>query len=148
MPEFPLYGEKLHKLVMCDEPKKNCWLRSCSACKDTASKLNEIFEKSNKKQRSPVVWNQWKKNDTTNRFENCLERGTLQKLIAYFLEILPEFLKHSRIKRSQAARFQKDNEELEEANGEIALLHMDFAESFCCESQDEIQSAHWNQPNV
>ncbi len=148
MPEFPLYGEQLERLVLCEDSKKDCWLRDCSKCVDTESRLNEIFEKSGKKLRSPVVWNQWKKDDTTNRYENSLERGTLKKLNAYFLDILPEFLKHSRIKRCQAARFQEDNEEVSNSNGVIALLQIDFAENYSCESQDEIQSAHWNQPNV
>lgn len=148
IPEFPLYGVQLERLILCENPTTDCWLRNCSKCVDTKSILNEIVEKSGKKQRSPVVWNQWKKDDTTNRFENSLERGTLKKLVGYFLDILPEFLKHSRIKRCQAARFQEDNEEVLTSNGEIALLQIDFAESYSCESQDEIQSAHWNQANV
>lgn len=70
-------------------------------------------------------------------------------MIKYFLEILDKFLKHSHVKRGQAAAFENDRKELEDCvNGFLALLQIDFAENFTCEAQDEIQSAHWNQKTV
>lgn len=95
-----------------------------------------------------VKWCQWKKNKESNRFEKCAESGTLNTLISHFLDILPEFLKHSYIKRAQETQFQKDSEEVSKSNGKLATLQVDFAEGFNCEHQDEIQSAHWNQATV
>lgn len=106
------------------------------------------MKKSGKNEKTLVMWGQWKKNKKTKRFEKRMENGILKTLISHFLDILPEFLKHSYIKRSQEAQFQKDDEEVSQSNGELATLQIDFAEGFSCEYQDEIQSAHWNQATV
>lgn len=148
LPEFPVYGTQLECVLLCKNPTKDCWFRVCPKCVNAKKTLTEILKKSGKNQKTSVMWCQWKKNKETNRFEKCMETGTLNTLISHFLDILPEFLKHSYIKRSQAAQFQKDNEEVSKSNGELATLQIDFAEGFNCEAQDEIQSAHWNQATV
>lgn len=148
LPEFPVYGPQLESLLLCDNPKKNCWFRVCKKCPDPKKIALRILEKSGKSQKSRTSLCQWKKNNDTNRFQKHTESGTLNKLITHFLGILPEFLKHSFIKRQQSTQFQKDDKEMTESNGEVALLQIDFAEGFNCESQDEIQSAHWNQATV
>jgi hypothetical protein len=148
LPEFPEYGEQMESLLLCKNPGKNCWLRACSECVNVNGKLADIMKKSGKTGKTFVMWCQWNKNKDTNRYEKCMIKGSLASLISHFLEILPEFLKHSYIKRCQEAQFQKDDEEVSESNGELATLQIDFAEGFNCEAQDEIQSAHWNQATV
>lgn len=145
--DFPLYGAQLERLILCHSPDKSCWLRSCKKCLNAETKLTEILKKSRKNSETPVIWHQWKKDKTTNRYQKCTEHGTLKSLIKYFLDILPDFLKHSFIKRNQAAEFEKDGEEVVQRD-DLAILQIDFAESFSCEAQDEIQSAHWNQGTV
>lgn len=148
LPSFPAYGPQLESLLLCEKPNKECWFRICSKCDNAKKTLSEILKKSRKSQKTPVLLYQWKKNIETNRFQKCLEKGTLSSLITHFHDILPEFLKHSYIKRSQAAQFQNDNDEVSKSSGKVATLQIDFAEGFNCESQDEIQSAHWNQATV
>ncbi|KAJ6639674.1 hypothetical protein Bhyg_12421 [Pseudolycoriella hygida] len=146
LPEFPTYGEQLKRLLLCENPTKECWFRSCPKCVDAKKVLANILRKSGKKAGSVAMWIQWKKDN--DRFQKCLEEGTLKSLISHFLEILPDFLKHSYVKRSQAKAFESDNEDVPRSNGTIASLQFDFAENFKCEAQEEVQPAHWNQASV
>lgn len=148
LPEFPVYGNDLERLLLCEDPKKQCWLQSCGKCVDPKKRLSEIVKRSKVKPSTITIWCRWKKNKDVNRFEKCLETGTLKSLVQYFHDILPEFLRHSYIKRSQAAQFNEDEEEVAKSNGTVATLQFDFAESYCCDSQDEVQPAHWSQANV
>lgn len=148
MPEFPTYGKKLKLLLLCENPTKDCWYRSCKKCVDAMKTVNGILKNSGKKARNVAIWSEWKNNKDSNRIQESLEKGTMKSLISHFHDILPAFLKHSFIKRSQAAQFEKDNKEVTQSECDIASLQIDFAESFNCEAQDEIQSAHWNQASV
>lgn len=110
--------------------------------------IDDIVKRSQIKLRSRVEWTQWTKNTETNRFQKHVASGTLGDLQKRFLDILPDFLKHSHVKRCQAATFESDTEEVRQSNGKVALVQLDFAEGYTCQAQDEIQSAHWNQPTV
>lgn len=110
--------------------------------------MANILARSGKHKSVPVSLKQWTKNDETQRFQQIVIQGSLESLLAHFHKILPEFLKHSFIKRSQAKSFEKDNEEVKRSNGEVVTLQVDFAESYNCEAQDEVQSAHWHQATV
>ncbi len=103
---------------------------------------------SGKQSNNSITFNQWVKNIETNRFQNIAQQTTLDQLLKYFLRIHPDFLKHSYVKRMQAASFEADKEEVKRGNDLIALLQIDFAENATCEAQDEVQSAHWNQAAV
>lgn len=148
LPQFPKYGPELELVILCKDPRKDCWMRECLKCVNISKTLAGILKCSGKSKDTAVMWTQWIKNKATNRFEKGVQSGSLDNLLNYFLEILPDFLKHSFIKRSQAATFQKDNQEVENASGKVAILNIDFAESFNCDAQEEIQSAHWNQASV
>lgn len=88
-----------------------------------------------------------KKRDTS-RFQKIAKNGTLGDLRNHFVKIVDGFVKHVYTKRSQAATFEEDNEEVKKSEGKVALLQIDFAESYTCLAQDEVQSAHWNQATV
>ncbi len=146
--EFPKYGPDLEKLILCENPSKNCWMRKCLKCKDTPSTLAKILERSGRSKDDSAMCSQWIKNEETKRFQKLVQKGTLENLLNHFVKILPDFLKHSYIKRKQAASFEDDNAEVKDSDGEVASLQTDFAEGYKCEAQDEIQCAHWNQPTV
>ncbi|XP_037025686.1 uncharacterized protein LOC119077393 [Bradysia coprophila] len=150
LPEFPQNGPELERLLICDKPKKNCWLRSCSVCSDSQIRklIEDIVKRSGVRLKSQAKWTQWRKNDETNRFQKYVIPGKLSDLQSYFMNIMPEFLKHTYTKRSQAATFEKDTQEVRKSKGRIALIQIDFAECFNCEAQEEVQSAHWNQATV
>lgn len=150
VPEFPKYGPDLERLILCENPKKDCWLRNCLKCTNTKLEktLAGILKRSGKNKGNAAVWTQWEKDEKTKRFEKKIKPRTLNELLSHFREILSEFLQHSYIKRSQAAIYERDNEEVKKSNGKVAILHIDFAENYCCDAQEEIQAAHFNQASV
>lgn len=99
---FPSYGAALERILVCEEPKKECWWRRCVKCgnDNVANLLNKIVDCSNEKH--PVTWFQWIKIKETNRFEKTTVMGTLNDLKNYFHRIHSNFLKHSYVKRCQA----------------------------------------------
>ena len=56
---------------------------------------------------------------------------------------LPDMMHHVNLKRIQAAEFQQDK-----LNDDVRILQVDFAMSFGCEYQNEIQSALWSRSSV
>lgn len=141
---FPKYGPDLMSLLLCDEGDKNCWFKTCKQCSSVETDKT-IMALSKNRSMKRVKWIQWDKNKEENRYEQFRKEGTVQDLMAYFKSIYVSFLKHSFIKRQQAAFFKRDMETLDD---EVCILQIDYAENFTCEAQDEIQSAHWNHKQV
>lgn len=148
MPHFPKYGKDLESVILCRNTDKKCWLSKCSKCPKVEHLLIKLMARSGKNKSVSVLLKQWTKNEETQRLQQVVQRGSLENLLSHFRKILPEFLKHSYVKRCQAESFEKDGEEVKSSNGKVATLQLDFAESYTCEAQDEVQSAHWNQATV
>lgn len=70
-------------------------------------------------------------------------RVQFKKLIAYFMSIVDKLIWHVYIKRSQALSFEKARKDVEEEerddDDDLAVLQIDFAENYTCESQDGIK---------
>lgn len=149
LPQFPKYGKKLEQVILCEPPQKACWWRNCSSCSNKIqTTMDNIVKHSKIKLEIRVEWTQWTKSTETNRFQKHVASGTLGDLQKRFLDILPDFLKHSCIKRCQASTFESDTEEVRQSNWNVAIVQIDFAEGYTCQAQDEIQSAHFNQASV
>lgn len=149
IPGFPAYDKDCPHPLTCQNPTENCWLKTCSKCTVTVvnQKLKRFCPKSI--QKKPVVWQQWIKDELTNRTQNATVNGTVNDLLAYFTSIYPQFLTHSFVKREQAKSFVADQDSVDlKENLHHAVLQIDCAENFKCESQDEIQPAHYNQRQV
>lgn len=87
------------------------------------------------------------KNLHNKRIERHEEIGTLSDLVAHIAAISSQFLRHCYVKQQQSEVFNmydRPRASNVEYSGE-GLLQIDFSENFVCESQDEVQSAHWNQ---
>lgn len=90
----------------------------------------------------------WKKNSDSNRFEKREQVGKLSELASHIAALF-HFLKHSYIKRAQSSTFiDYDRPRASNCDFDEGVLQIDFAENFICESQDEIQNAHWNQKQL
>lgn len=69
--------------------------------------------------------------------------------MTHLIQIYPQFLQHSFIKRAQAESFKIDREAVESADiADVCLVHVDFPENFTCEAQSDFQGPHWNQFQV
>ena len=81
-----------------------------------------------------------------------VEEGTVKELTDHIIRIIPQFLEHCYIKRSQSSSCQTQRIDAETKsdnfNPSHALIQVDFSENYTCVSQDEIQSAHWKQSQV
>lgn len=153
-PNVPKYDDGFVAQFLCQQPSMDCWFSSCNKCsgitvKSLKDAVRDIPMSTNA---SWVVWNKYVPSTVTKQQKEKLssrieQRETAADLIAHLAALSPHFLKHSFIKREQAATFNLHDRPRAE-NSEYALealLQIDFAENYVCESQDEVQSAHWNQ---
>jgi hypothetical protein len=62
-----------------------------------------------------------------------------------FLNKLPSFVRHHYVKRTQSSYYRQMLSVIDE---DRVLMQIDFAENYLCQSQDEIQAAHWLQSQV
>lgn len=112
-----------------------------SSCNCT-TKLNEFLE--NEIDEDPIVqFRQWEM--TNNRFELSLVQENLSEAVSRLKMQLPNFLLHHFINKQTQATFM---EARENASNKSVVIQVDFAENYTCQYQDEIQSAHWNNPQV
>lgn len=146
VPGVPSYENGFVAEFLCEHPLKDCWFGRCNKCSGvTVDRLKVAI--GDTPHDTSVSWFEWKKNLTANRIEKQKVDGSLSDLIAHVVALSPQFLKHSYVKREQAEMFNS-HDRPRASNEEFsleALLQVDFAENFVCESQDEVQSAHWNQ---
>jgi len=61
---------------------------------------------------------------------------------------MPKFLQHCFIKKKQAQGYEADKDLASQPPSSTAVLQIDFAENYTGVSQDEVQSANWNQAEV
>lgn len=68
-------------------------------------------------------------------------------LVLHIVNLSPQFLKHSFVKREQSDMFNKVDRLRVKSDDypQESVVQIDFAENYVCEAQDEVQSAHWNQ---
>lgn len=147
---LPNYGPEMIELLVCENPTRHCYFKTCEECTSSGidSTFNGISKRPDIKNKS-VQWMQWVKNEKENRYTNELQHGSITELINYFLKIYQKFLVHSYTKREQANNFNIDRKSVElNENVDVAVLQIDFAENYKCESQNEIQPANYNQKQV
>lgn len=139
-PTFPAYSHDLPEHFLCKGPTRDCWFNECSSCKDGAG-----FRENFTYETAEATWYVWKSAEDS-RLIKSVEEGTTDELAEFISSLLPQFLEHCYVKRQQAAFYNEDRGR-NESSAE-ALIQVDFSENYTCISQDEIQSAHWNQRQV
>ena len=117
--------------------------------KDIETKLETIKEKlvSYDTWRKVLVDKKMKNGDTKQirKMKIIHEQSPLKEFISSFKREIEEFREHvSRVNAQYSAQhFLKENLKV----GHVAI-HMDFSEDYNCRSQDEVQSAYWNNISV
>lgn len=149
VPNVPGYEDGFVRQFLCQDSSMDCWFGKCAECNGiSVDKLKDTVDETQLS--TNVSWIVWRKNKKTNRVEKEKENGKAADLVAYIASIAPQFLRHSFIKREQSETFNL-HDIPRASNLEYCLeaaLQIDFAENFLCEAQDEVQSAHWNQPQL
>lgn len=131
------YNQGFWETVLCDcSINSACWQQVCESCGD----MQKLITPENMLQ--PVVWREWEK-DTTGRLKLALKESVSAELYNKVKEDYPKFVSHVNLKRVQNAEFEKDKK-----CAGTRILQIDFAMSFACEYQNEIQSALWARSSV
>ena len=135
-PECPAYSQEIISKLVCKSLTTQCWQNNCNGLVNSYS---GIIEEEN------PSWNLWTEND------DVIEEGSTDDLLNYIISITPQFVAHLYIKTEEKYYKQECEEVYQESahyNPSKALLQDDFSENFTCIWQDEVQSAHWNHPQV
>ncbi|XP_071943945.1 uncharacterized protein [Antedon mediterranea] len=143
---FPSYTHDFPASLLCETVTEKCWLNECSSCKDAEGfkqKYQLILDEDACENESS--WYVWRMSNTDKRILKVIEQGTVKELTEYFCSLIPQFIEHCYVKRQQAATSKDDRMK---ASPLEAVIQIDFSENYTCVSQDEIQSAHWNQRQV
>ena len=111
--------------------------------------VHEIEEKVNAEvNKNEITFSQWKR---ITMDDNGQKKTTMK--IVETTKSKTEFAAHLQdqftLFTEHVKRMRKQYEEIRELKQNLplhhAIIHMDFAENYCCKSMDEIQSAYWNQ---
>lgn len=133
-----IYGNEWWKSMLCNSEKhhEKCWKGECEMC--GVHKLQLSFLNSNKAE--TVKWTTWGREDS-GRLKKIMKTGCRGELEELTMCDMPDFQEHVRVKRVQAMSFESKKQETK-------VIQMDFAMSYSCEYQHEIQSALWSRESV
>ncbi len=143
IPDIPSYTTEFSSSCLLQPEGDLCWFGKCThnGCGFAAK-----YSLPDNVKDSRATWMQWQENN--GRMVKMQETGTIEDLYNYICPMTPKFMQHSYIKRQQAKKYEEDKILASTINNRVAVLQMDFAENYTCTTQDEIQSAHWNQNQV
>ena len=144
-----MYSHALPESTVCSDNSDKCWNNLCATCKD-AKLFSKLYHLDDANLEKEMTWYQWKMvpgNHGKEYLEKAVKRGKTIDAFNYACEILPAFLLHYFIKQKQSKTY-KDHKNMLMDNHDIAVLQVDYAESFPALWQDEVQSAHWNKYQV
>ena len=139
--EISLYSKTFAEdcLLYADEA---CWYGNCDYDKCSFSSTYAKPENSN----TPAKWMKWE--EVNGRIIKNEKSGTVGSLYSYLCKIFPDFLINSFVKRKQAKSYEESKQEVLMKNSSTVMTQVDFAENYTCATQDEVQSAHWEQNQI
>ncbi|GBM13664.1 hypothetical protein AVEN_148187-1 [Araneus ventricosus] len=136
------YNNDFWKEVLCNSDSgSECWETNCDKC-NAGELLLGFIGKKGLNNASNVQWHQWVQSENKRFFKETND-GCVAELTDNVLANFQSFKQHVKIKRIQADAFQSDIKQ-----SDTIVLQVDFAMSYSCEWQNEIQSALWSRENV
>ncbi|XP_063228207.1 uncharacterized protein LOC134534095 isoform X1 [Bacillus rossius redtenbacheri] len=131
------YNNEFWKNLLCNDCLNSlCWQNLCEVCSNGKRMVVP------REPDSKTTWKEWKKNDE-NKIKLVIKEDCLGDIYEKLIADMPKMMLHVNTKRIQHDEFEKDK-----ANGTKRVLEVDFAMSFSCEYQNEIQSALWSRASV
>lgn len=131
------YSNDWWSKILCDPSlDSKCWNNECESCSD-GKKLLLPMDLS-----KVCVWKEWGK-DSENKLRLITHETSLGELKDKLIDSIHIMMNHVNLKRIQADEFQKDK-----LSNNVRILQVDFAMSFSCEYQNEVQSALWSRTSV
>ena len=131
------YNHDFWSSFLCDSSiNSSCWKNDCGKC--SGGKLLPFPNKPEIK----ILWKEWVKNDE-GRIKLNVEEDSAGDIYEKLIQSFPNMLRHVNTKRIQNEEFVSDK-----ATASTRVLQIDFAMSFSCEYQNEIQNALWSRSSV
>jgi hypothetical protein len=139
----------VEKEILCDPPTENeCLTGTCHQCSNGKlfrERHTQIFDEM-MKSTDPIRYTCWGE-DERGFLERQKIRTTVQQALQTFSIALPGFILHHLTKRHQA-RMYREHCSISKTVPFGIVVHFDYSENYTCLAQDEIQSSHWNNPQV
>ena len=126
------------KKLLCDSPKRSCYLRECQSCPSTQNLERSVLDNFEERDLTEIRFEQWVSTDRCD-----LEKFVkpVEEFVAYFCEKLEKLVTHDFIKNQQSDFLKKAKSNLK--TGEIVVI-CDFSENFSFVLQDAVQSHYWS----
>lgn len=142
LPGFGTSSTDFINSIVCDPNNINCMSYDCSLCKN---KFMTLLDDSQNDEKCSVTvqYRQWIMVD--KRYEYVLLEEALNDAIEKIKEQFPFLLTHS-FNQNQSQKCFKMAKEISSATN--VVIQVDFAENYSCNYQNEIQSAHWSNPQI
>ena len=132
------YDTSFVKNHICDESMDSaCWQNECDLCKD-AKKLKANVDLNGRE----CFYKEWDKDDK-GFLRLVIRSAEDHDLFALIEACWGVVIRHIMTKRIQETAFEQDKNDKE-----VTALQFDFAMSYSCSYQDEIQSAMWTRESV
>jgi len=129
-----------------DTDTKDCMYRDCvKCCKKNAVNMTEDMN-NNKTVSNVIWWWQWQPvnemlgEKVIKKTKKIRVQGTVSDLAKAYNKIMPNLSKHTFNIKHQ---FQITKMKKESLQDNELLLHIDFAENWCCKSLTEVQACHF-----
>ena len=129
---------------VCDVDNEVCMTNNCKKCSNAKQFYRNIRD--TVPEESYFKWHQW--SEVNGYLQQTENEGSTTDAFNELAMQLPKFLWHSFVKEKQALSYNDAKTKSMMPDSTSCVLQMDFAENFTCQSQDEIQSAHWNQNQI
>lgn len=128
----------LIKLLLCEEPKRECKLRHCNECPSNQNLIRFLEEKfGDYDENDTIEYKQW---ISTDRTEMINSSSQLYAFIEDLTTKLEKLIPHSFIAKSQSSHFKSLKES---SSTDIATVLLDFSENYSFTIQGEAQGYHW-----
>ena len=125
-------------MVLCDSfLNSSCWQSNCEVCENGKTLPLDINPE------TYVSWKEWcfvEVSQNVKKLQCQVRTGCASELTEILRNQCLSTLTYINIKRIQSSQFQTDL-----VNPNICVLQIDFAMSYSCECQDEVQSALWSR---
>ena len=135
----PTTFKEFISLCVCDQEAEGCMTGLCDNCPGL-TQLKPDEDLGNK----VIQWEQW---ISEAKFNRTTIRGTVEQCYEELSQKLKHFLKHTYIKRIQAAQFKMEKESVKDDPNKV-VIQVDFAENYSTVNQDEIQQAYFGHEQV
>ena len=146
VPTLAAYSHEVPVTFLCDKVQQEYWLNKCASCSDGRGLQRKY--KLGEDDNNPVTWYVWKQTEREWLIK-VVEDGTTADLFEHVKTLLPQFLEHCFVKRTQSEQYQIERNHIAKPlNKAEALMQVDFSKNYTCMLQDEVQGAHWSKKEV